>query len=70
MRVGLFGALAYRAKEEEQEFNKRGLVIVLLSGLLNGFFFRMITATLASDFAKPAIPRPTAAPVPMPRRPR
>ncbi|WP_234733906.1 GRP family sugar transporter [Tellurirhabdus bombi] len=49
----VFGALAYQAKEEEQEFNKRGLVIVLLSGLLSGFFFRMITATLASDFAKP-----------------
>jgi glucose uptake protein len=49
----VFGGLAYKAKDDGQEFNKRGLVIVLLSGLLTGFFFRMITSTLASDLSQP-----------------
>lgn len=49
----VFGGLAYKAKDDDQEFNKRGVVIVLLSGLLTGFFFRMITSTLAPDLAQP-----------------
>ncbi len=49
----LFGALAYRAKGDTQAFNRQGLIIVLLAGLLNGFFFRMITSTLPADFADP-----------------
>jgi len=49
----VFGGLAYKAKDDDQEFNKRGLVIVLMSGLLTGFFFRMITSTLAPDLAQP-----------------
>lgn len=49
----LFGALAYRAKGGTQAFNRRGLVIVLLAGVLNGFFFRMITSPLPTDLADP-----------------
>jgi glucose uptake protein len=50
----LFGAQAYRTKGDTQAFNRRGLVIVLLAGLLNGFFFRLITSTLPDDLANPA----------------
>ncbi|QKZ13010.1 GRP family sugar transporter [Spirosoma sp. KUDC1026] len=50
----VFGGLAYKAKDDDQGFDRRGVVIVLLSGLLTGFFFRMITSTLAPDLAQPA----------------
>ena len=49
----IFGALAYRTKDDTQTFNRRGLVIVLLAGTLNGFFFRLITSTLPADLAQP-----------------
>lgn len=49
----LFGALAYRAKGDTQAFNRQGLVILLVAGTLNGFFFRLITSTLVTDLANP-----------------
>lgn len=49
----IFGALAYRTKGDTQAFNRRGLVIVLLAGVLNGFFFRLIISTLPADLANP-----------------
>lgn len=48
-----FSALAYRSKEDESSDGKRGIWIALAGGLVSGFFFRLISATLTKDLSRP-----------------
>ena len=56
----VFSALAYQTKQEnadnkEDSSGNRGIWIALSGGLVAGFFFRLISATLAKDLSTPEV---------------
>ncbi len=47
-------ALAYRKLPQENKgIQKKGIVISIISGILMGFFYRFVAASMATDFASP-----------------
>ena len=56
----LFSALAYQTKQDNSDNQKgatgnRGIWIALAGGLVAGFFFRLISSSLAKDLSQPEI---------------
>jgi glucose uptake protein len=50
----IFDALAYRKKASSSaRTSTKGIAISLLAGLLMGFFYRFVAASMAADFASP-----------------
>ncbi len=46
-------ALAYRRKAKGTTVSTRGLVLSIVAGILMGFFFRFVAASVATDFENP-----------------
>jgi glucose uptake protein len=46
-------AVAYRKKSQDKSVSVKGLWISIIGGLLMGFFFRFVAASVATDYANP-----------------
>jgi glucose uptake protein len=55
----LLAALAYRRLPTDKQTTTKGIVISIAAGILMGFFFRFVVASMATDFANPAAGRLT-----------
>ena len=49
----ILDALAYKRKNEGAKSTIKGIVVSILAGLLMGFFYRFVAASMATDFAIP-----------------
>lgn len=49
----ILDALAYKRKSEGAKSTIKGIVVSILAGLLMGFFYRFVAASMATDFATP-----------------
>ncbi len=49
----ILDALAYKRKSEGAKSTIKGIVVSILAGLLMGFFYRFVAASMATDFAIP-----------------
>ncbi len=50
----ILDAIAYRKSQKEQmSTTTKGILIAILGGILMGFFYRFVAASMASDFADP-----------------
>jgi glucose uptake protein len=49
----LLAALAYRRLPTDQKTTTKGILISIAAGVLMGFFFRFVVASMATDFANP-----------------
>jgi glucose uptake protein len=49
----VFDALAYRRLSSESKTTAKGIVISVAAGILMGFFFRFVVASMATDFSNP-----------------
>jgi glucose uptake protein len=49
----ILDALAYRRLPSDRTTTTKGIVISIAAGVLMGFFFRFVVASMASDFANP-----------------
>jgi glucose uptake protein len=49
----ILAALAYRRLPSDRITTTKGIVISITAGVLMGFFFRFVVASMASDFANP-----------------
>ena len=47
-------AVAYRRKSQNKSISVKGLWISIIGGVLMGFFFRFVAASVATDYANPA----------------
>jgi len=50
----IIDALAYRRLPTDKQTTTKGIVISIAAGVLMGFFFRFVVASMATDFAHPA----------------
>jgi len=51
----IFDALAYKKKQPGAKTAKKGLIISIVAGILMGFFYRFVAASMANDFVNPEI---------------
>jgi glucose uptake protein len=51
----ILDALAYRRLPSDKSTTTKGIVISIAAGVLMGFFFRFVVASMASDFANPEV---------------
>jgi glucose uptake protein len=49
----LLDALAYRRLPTDRQTTTKGILISIAAGVLMGFFFRFVVASMATDFANP-----------------
>jgi glucose uptake protein len=49
----ILDALAYRRLSSDSKTTTKGIVLSITAGVLMGFFFRFVVASMASDFANP-----------------
>ncbi|HER09489.1 MAG TPA: multidrug DMT transporter permease [Bacteroides sp.] len=56
----ILDAIAYRkSRKEQMSTTTKGILIAILGGILMGFFYRFVAASMASDFADPQAGRLT-----------
>jgi len=49
----IFDAIAYRRNSAGGAISRKGLLLSIIAGILMGFFFRFVAASMSTDFARP-----------------